>query len=351
MKNLITIALFFVFVMPCTAQIPNGYYNNALGIAGGTPLLIALRNIIDNHKSVPYSDVELSYPLTDKKPNGKVWDMYSYKFTGAQPYEFTFVTNQCGNYAKEGDCFNKEHIWPQSMFNQDTPTRSDLHHLPPTDGWVNNKRANFPYGIVLSSPSPYISANGSKMGATSSYTGYSGNAFEPIDSFKGDIARSIMYISCRYNASSSGWQNWPMANKTTLTADAITLLLNWHHFDPVSKKEIDRNNAIYGIQKNRNPFIDEPLFADCIWGNIDCSNLAVSIKDINLKQLQTIVANNILTVQNFNGDLNKINIFNLTGQLVANSNKNHLDIANLPEGIYIVSCQVNKDIIYRKIFK
>ena len=45
----------------------------------------------------------------------------------------------------------------------------------------------------------------------------------------------------------------------------IALLKVWNAQDPVSQREIDRNNAIYGIQKNRNPFIDHPEWVNLIW--------------------------------------------------------------------------------------
>jgi endonuclease I len=262
---------------------PPGYYNSANGIPGGTPLLTALKNIIDNHTVIPYSDLELFYPQTDKKSNAKVWDMYSYSFSGTQPYEFNFVSDQCGNYSAEGDCFNKEHLWPQSLFNSTGDVRSDLHQVPPTDGWVNNKRSNFPFGNVTNTT--WTSLNGSKLGNGSTYQSYTGLLFEPIDSFKGDIARSIMYVACRYSGEDGSWQNWAMGNKAVLTTDAKKLLLAWHHFDPVSTKEKNRNDAVFIIQKNRNPFVDVPKFADCIWGDSTCSNTTINVQEVATEKI------------------------------------------------------------------
>lgn len=88
----------------CFAQIPSGYYNSAQGLIG-TPLKTALHNIIKNHTQISYAGLWTVYKKTDIKPNGKVWDMYSDIPSGTPPYEYTFVTNQCGNYAAEGDCF------------------------------------------------------------------------------------------------------------------------------------------------------------------------------------------------------------------------------------------------------
>jgi hypothetical protein len=112
-KLLLSLTLISTF---CFAQIPVGYYNTAQGLTGNT-LKIALHNIIDNHTQVSYNGLWTAYQKTDRKTNGKVWDMYSDIPSGTAPYNFTFVTDECGNYAVEGDCYNREHSWPQSWFN------------------------------------------------------------------------------------------------------------------------------------------------------------------------------------------------------------------------------------------
>ena len=142
--------------------------------------------------------------------------------------------------------------------------KTDLFHIYPTDGWVNNKRGNLPLGTV-SNPN-YTSGNGSKVG-TCSYPGYSGQVFEPIDEFKGDLARSYFYMSVCYKEKNLGQTSESMFEGSQLKLWAMRMLLEWHYADPVSQKEIDRNNAVYAIQHNRNPFIDCPYFADAIWND------------------------------------------------------------------------------------
>ncbi len=249
------------------------YYNSAGGISGGNTLKLALHNIIKNHNGVGYSGLWNAFASTDSKVNGKVWDIYSYKFVGAQPYEYTHFNNQCGQYTAEGQCYNREHTWPQSFFNSAEPMQSDLFHVYPTDGFVNGKRNNFAYGKVQNTT--YTSQNGSKLGTGNTYVS-GGTVFEPIDSFKGDIARNYFYMNTRYTGLGSSWGNWEMATGPELTTKAIALLLDWHHADPVSKKEIDRNNAVYFLQGNRNPFIDYPIYADCIWGNANCGAVGIT---------------------------------------------------------------------------
>ena len=247
------------------AQVPEGYYDSAEG-KSGAELKTALFNIVKDHNSITYPQLWTAFENTDKKENGNVWDMYS-DIPGNPPYEYSFFTNQCGNYSKEGDCYNREHSLPISWFGSltNSPMYTDLFHIYPTDGFVNGKRANYPFGETVNNPS-WTSMNGSKLG-NSKFPGYTGIVFEPIDEYKGDFARSYFYMVTRYEDRISGW-NSDMLNKSTFPAFTewtVNLLIKWHKQDPVSFKEIERNNAVYQIQNNRNPFIDRPEFAECIW--------------------------------------------------------------------------------------
>jgi endonuclease I len=257
----ITLLFLVSITFGAIAQIPPGYYNSATGLSGPA-LETALHNIIKNHNSVSYSSLWTYFQTTDDKPNGKVWDIYSDVPSGTPPYEFTFVNDQCGNYSGEGDCFNREHSWPQSWFNSATIPSSDLFHLYPTDGYVNNRRSNYPYGDV--GTATWTSLNGSKLGLCSDI-GYSSTVFEPIDEYKGDVARSYFYMATRYLTEDGSWSTSGGTNKAVLLPWQASVLLTWSHLDTVSAKEVARNNAIYGIQNNRNPFIDHPEWADSIW--------------------------------------------------------------------------------------
>ncbi len=246
-------------------QIPQGYYDDAQNKTG-VELKIALYNIIDDHTSISYSDLWDAFYDSDRKPNGKVWDMYSDVPGGTPPYQYTFFSDQCGTYNSEGDCYNREHSFPKSWFNDASPMYSDMFHLVPTDGYVNGRRSNYPYGEVGNVT--WTSQNGSKLGS-SNFPGYSGTVFEPIDEYKGDFARGYFYMATRYHNVIANWDS-EMLNGTSFpafTTWAKNLLLQWHEQDPVSAKEIDRNNVIYAsYQHNRNPFIDHPEYANLIWG-------------------------------------------------------------------------------------
>ena len=264
--------LLFLFPFMAGAQVPAGYYNNANGLTGAA-LQNALKSIIENHNNRSYDNLWNDFRKTDKRKDDstKVWDIYSDKPGQTPAYYFTFNVDQCGSYNSEADCYNREHSYPKSHFSSAYPMYTDLFHMYPTDGYVNNKRGNLPYAKV--GTATYTSSNGSKVG-NSITAGFSGQAFEPIDSFKGDLARSYFYMLTCYKGNNN-FLNWDMTTGTTFKPWASAMLLEWHHLDPVSQKEIDRNEAIYSIQGNRNPFIDHPEWADCIWGNNNCGTTSI----------------------------------------------------------------------------
>lgn len=296
------------------AQIPAGYYNAAQGLTGNN-LKIALHNIIKNHTVVSYSNLWTSYQKTDKKTNGKVWDIYSDIPSGTPPYQFTFNTDQCGNYAVEGDCYNREHSWPQSWFNQLAGPVSDMFHIYPTDGKVNGVRSNYPYGNV-SAPT-YTSLNGSKLGPCTSL-GYSLTAFEPIDEYKGDLARSYFYMSTRYYSEDASWTTSEATNKSQILPWEVNVLLQWHQLDPVSSKEIARNDSIYyRFQHNRNPFIDNPQWVNDIW----TTDATVFVKEYEFSHSYSIYPNPAndefkITNHSINNSNCNVQITDVSGKIV-----------------------------------
>ena len=266
MKQIYSIALLFFFTAGI-AQIPPGYYDSATGT--NYTLKTQLYNIIKGHTDNGYGGLYTTYQSSDVdhfyENDGTVLDMYSEKPSATDPYNYsTGSTQRCGNYSAEGDCYNREHIIPQSSFNSSAPMVSDAHFITPTDGKVNGQRSNYPHGTVGSTT--WTSLNGSKLGS-SSVAGYSGTVFEPIDEFKGDIARMYFYFATRYENTVSGYA-YPMFNGSSnqvFTTAFLNMLLAWNSQDPVSAREIERNNAIYTFQNNRNPYIDHPEYVQQVW--------------------------------------------------------------------------------------
>ena len=272
MKQIYSLLLLVLFSVSF-AQAPAGYYSTATGT--GYTLKTQLYNIIKDHTVIDYAGLYVTYQTSDIdnffEKDGSVLDMYSENPAGTDPYNYSIAaTQRCGNYTNEGDCYNREHIIPQSVFNELSPMVSDAHFITPTDGKVNGIRSNYPHSVVVT-PSQ-TTLNGSKLG-TSTTAGYSGLVFEPIDEFKGDIARMYFYFATRYENTVAGY-NYAMFNNTSnqvFTTAFLNQLLAWHNQDPVSAREIARNNAIYARQNNRNPFIDNPTYVTEIWkaGTVD----------------------------------------------------------------------------------
>jgi endonuclease I len=310
--------------------VPAGYYNAATGLSC-QPLKTALKNTITAGSQVlgytpgvwniyKFSDIHRN----DANTADIIWDMYSDNPTGPEPYTFPYGTAQCGGggYSTEGDCYNREHSTPQSWFAELNPMVSDAHHIFATDGEVNNMRNNYPYGEVstlvgVSSGQHNPSLNGSKLGTGSNF-GYAGTVFEPINAYKGDVARAGLYMSVRYedeiisqNWSSNGTGNVVFlspsdepdpAKRRLQIYDAwyLKTLIKWSTQDVVSQKEIDRNNAIYyqavnttsggspKAQGNRNPFVDHPEYVALIF---QCTGLVpVTLVDFTAqKQNQSVL--------------------------------------------------------------
>jgi len=348
--------LLFIYFTFIIADIPDGYYDSAENLFG-SELKIALHEIIDNHDSQSYGSIHDYFETTDRKFNNTVWDMYSDNPSGSPDYVYNFISSdQCGNYSGEGDCYNREHSWPKSWFNNASPMNSDLFHLYPTDGYVNSHRGNYPYGDVGSST--WTSTNGSKKGYCSN-SGYDGLVFEPIDEYKGDFARTYFYMSTRYYNEDSSWDNTDMTNGAELKTWAVDVLLNWHQLDPVSNKEIIRNDEIYLIQENRNPFIDYPEWVECIWTEVCDLKIQTNQKLSQNLEIKTYPKNasTILEIELIQQQQVQIDVYNLNGKKVDElfRGKNILGLNKWqflhnqnPTGIYFFKIQTPKFIQSQK---
>lgn len=257
-------------------QTVRDYYRSAYGLKGAA-LKTKLQEIIKNsHTPKSYAALWTMYYTSDIVPSGpysgKVWDMYSSTSSTGESasYWFTIGTDQAGNYSGEGDKYNREHTWPKSTLGgEDVIPGYDGHHITPTDGKVNGMRSNYPYGEVETAT--WTSLNGSKLGIPKVSLGFTsidpadGNkVFEMLDMYKGDHARMHFYMALRYyNDPLFILCDWANAG-AKLKPWYDTMLDRWGHSDPVSAKEVTRNNAVAAFQGNRNPFIDYPELEDMI---------------------------------------------------------------------------------------
>jgi endonuclease I len=373
--------LFLLSITLGFAQIPTGYYNTATGT--GLVLKTNLKKIIDSnndglspeylHTDQGYSAIWSLYTHSAFRDNyyendGSLLDFYSENPTGADAYEYTSTSNQCGSYSSEGDCYNREHLVPQSYFDNYAvdPMKNDPFHVFPADGKVNGDRNNLPFGEV--GTATYTSSNGSKRGnaRNADYAaGYSNAVFEPIDEFKGDVARAYFYFATRYESDMGNF--YTTANAATCQAknmfDGSTgrvfsnpfldILVQWHNNDPVSAKEIAVNNDVfYNHQNNRNPYIDHPEYVGIIWNSYLSSDNFDSLSNISIypnpSTTGTFTISSPVT-------LNSITIYNVNGQIVQEIKKpstissETYTVNNLSTGFYLVQLASENGSITKKI--
>lgn len=261
--RLLLLSLFIAGVCATWAQGPNNtgtYYQNADG-KKGSELKTALFHIIKSHTDIGYNGLWEAYKKTDTRADGYVRDWYS------NATNYRHITDKAGSYSKEGDCYNREHSVPQSWFNEAAPMKADIVHVVPSDGYVNNRRSNYPLAEVNSVT--YSSKNNyCKLGSCKT-EGYSGTVFEPNDETKGDFARMYFYMATCYQDKCNSWGNDVFSSQNLgLTNWYVSMLMRWSKQDPVDDVEIARNNAVYEVQGNRNPFVDYPGLEDYVWGDM-----------------------------------------------------------------------------------
>jgi endonuclease I len=259
--RLLLLSFFIACGFGVWAQGPNGsgtYYQNANGKKGAA-LKTAMGDIIRPHTDIGYGGLWEAYRTTDKRPDGKVRDWYSCVTN------YTFGSDQAGSYSKEGDCYNREHTVPQSWFNESSPMKADIVHVVPTDGYVNNRRSNWPFAEVANITYQSLQSY-CKLGSCKS-AGYSGTVFEPNDEIKGDIARIYFYMATCYYSQCGNWSGGIFTSSGMVEWE-MNVMKAWSKLDPVDDVEIARNNAVKEVQGNRNPFVDYPGLEDYIWGDM-----------------------------------------------------------------------------------
>lgn len=240
-------------------------YSKLNGLSGQI-LKTELHHIIRNHVSLDFETNTTArfwwdnyFKKTDWYPDGYYWDMYS---------------DEKRSKYMGGNVQNREHAMPRSWWGYRKQyatydANGDLHNLYPADAKANSAKSNLPLGEVgITSFDNGVS----KVGFNTYPKGYRGQVFEPADEYKGDFARIYFYMVTCYQDYSNQWRE--DATKTMLIKGefpsfqpwAVNMLLKWHKKDPVSLKEKNRNEEVYKLQGNRNPFIDHPELIEHIWG-------------------------------------------------------------------------------------
>ena len=259
MKKLFASILALCACLCALAEAPDGYYQSLNG-KKDADLKNAIYQLVHNFTQVSsYNNLPRYFERTDVYPDSRQWwDMY-----GNTPLYLPW----------SGTLLNREHSFPKSWWGGSTgiPAYVDLNHLYPADAAANQAKSNWPLGKVDMTASTKYNNGVSIVGyPVTGQGGGSQSVFEPADEYKGDFARTYFYmVTCYQDLTWATKYAWMMEQNTypTLKGWASKLLLEWHRNDPVSEKEINRNEVVYSIQNNRNPFIDHPELAEYIWGN------------------------------------------------------------------------------------
>lgn len=344
MKRILFLSVLIPFLG--LSQIPAGYYEGTAALSGYS-LKTKLHDIISSKNiNWHYGDLQAFYNQTDldkyydhDATNTTILlDIYSEIPNGPDAYEYT-AANAIGSASAEGQGWNREHMMPQSTFNSSYPMYSDLFYVIPTDARINQLRSNYPYGKA-GTTNFYTFTNGSKISNNATAgSGYTGRVYEPIDEFKGDVARSLLYFSVRYEGklSSFNFYNGTSAANDRSPLDGteekafenwyVALLLQWHNQDPVSQKEIDRNNAVYAIQKNRNPFVDYPEWVNAIWSQTPDATVPQAPSNLSVQQNSAYFVN-LSWSPSTDSDVLGYKVFQ-NGVLVANTKNTNVSIDHL----------------------
>ncbi|MGM9830400.1 MAG: endonuclease [Paludibacteraceae bacterium] len=358
MKRFVISIWALLFVLTLSAAPKAGHYAQLDGNSAAGLCEAIGKAASQGYRSLRYDGLWTAFKTTDVRPDGMIWDMYS-------DCSFRPGTNQCGvggNYSKECDCYNREHSVPKSWWGGSESNQGcDIFILVPTDGYVNNRRSNYPFGEV---GTPTYTYDGAKLGK-SNFSGYSGTVFEPNDEYKGDFARGIMGAMLKWRGdwtqkegNSTFTGKYTSAGNYGFTAYGMALLMKWHREDPVSQKELDRNDGIEKTQGNRNPFIDYPCLAEYLWGNkkdqkLDLSKImsAYDPKYFDSDQsgcsctttdIEQLPAEPVYLVQVSGNNLSivaqqtvNMAVYDVMGRMLTYQTTDRLDIA-LPTGIYLL---------------
>ena len=267
MNTVIVCLLVAILQVSCASADAGEYYKDIDTSAKDDDLKGSLQKLIAEHAVLSYDKVWNALDEINKQagcPQNSTYipDVYS---SYCWKPELDTEGGECGNYKKEGDCFNREHLWPKSWFggfDKGEGAQTDLWELYPSDGYVNGLRGNLPLGpITCEEDATYVSSNGSKIGPcdpTAADGDYHGACFEPADSLKGDFARSYFYLATAY------WNKWECCNTDAVNGSDIkpwneAVLRAWHDLDAVDDGERSKNDVIFDeYQHNRNPFVDHP---------------------------------------------------------------------------------------------
>lgn len=324
MKNLLVI-IGILFGISVLSQMPT-YYQGINFNQPAATVESELKALITNtHNPLSYSDTYPWVKLIDEDASNtnNVILMYNGQ---SEPKTNTIGG---GNTNTNTQNWNREHVYPQSMIS--TTATGDLHHLRACDGVINNNRGNLPF---VTGSGSYGSASG---------------GWYPGDTWKGDVARMIMYIHLRYD---EPWTD----------VGTMSVFLQWNVDDPVSDFEKQRNDRIQGAQGNRNPFIDQPYLATYLYGGPvaeDTWGWPNDVEEVSLEEIELypnpVNAVGSIYISNVSTSVDEVVFYDLSGKqvyAVRNPQVANEQISlqtNFSSGIYFVKLMADDAQVTKKL--
>jgi len=254
---------------PAGIDVPQAVFDYYAGVdfnKSGQNLKLELYNKIKGHITTSYSGLNTTMKTTDrdwnKSPDPNDPDPYMVLIYAS--YNFG---SSAKKYSTRNDVWDKEHIWAKSHggFGDNPPAGSDMHHLRASDKKNNGSRGNLDFGNADSVKKTIADYDGNPSGKTGTQNGKSGTVYEPLDIYKGDVARAMFYMATRYHNDTQ--TQLSLVDYTTGSSTGagqfgiLSTLLEWHLADPVDEFEFRRNGLVQEYQQNRNPYIDFPSLA------------------------------------------------------------------------------------------
>ncbi|MBN1767884.1 MAG: endonuclease [Prolixibacteraceae bacterium] len=274
MKILTLIPLFLIVSVVALAQ-PPAYYNGISGLKGEA-LKTELHEIINDHVDFSYSQASYLINYSDADPENEDNVILFY----------TQRSQSADSYGTGGNYINREHVWAKSHgdFSDKRPMDGDAFNLRPADASVNMDRSNKDFGVVQPNGTQHPEATD---------CWYNSTTWEPGDATKGQVARILFYMATRYEGTNGeidlevvdGLNTYPMPKHGDLAA-----LLEWNRQFPPTDFERRRNERLFYIQQNRNPFVDNPELVDLIWNDAELAS--VQFENLSLSPEIPVVGEN-----------------------------------------------------------
>ena len=269
-----------------TAYYSGNYYNSIDTSLRGDDFRDKLANLITTTHTdyTSYAGLANAYKTTDAVPNK----------SGYITWFYTGTEVKFSGFGGKGGQTNREHVWPKdggSAFSATSECGSDAHHLRPTECNLNSTRGSKSFGEVEQSTQNVVNQNKSASygdGTADSLCYTSGSFFYPAAGYRGATARILMYVQTRWG-NKFNLQFVDGAGHSKTIGDFKTLM-KWHLEELPTQEEINRNQAVYEIQGNRNPFIDHPEYAAYIYseaGSYYANNGTTMANEVN-----ALLANN-----------------------------------------------------------